>query len=416
MRRVHLPLVLAGTLAAAVASAANAAHGGSRPREYRATRTLNVPARGGGPLALVRIGAGQLGRDLEFSARTAGKWNGAVLARNPNRSICLVVSPTPSAPPSRQVCLRAGARRHKLTLDVETLGAGGRPTSRKPLDAQISRTDSRSFVAQFDPAAARIGGRRYAWRITSVWTGGGCAPSAGNPAPCTDTQPSTPVAGTLVPVHPIGCTRPRQLFVTNGPSNVRAVALTFDDGPSPYTPAVLGDLERAHVNATFFLIGRQIAGNSALVRRELRDGDVVGNHTWSHPNVSGGGSFAVSQLAPTTAAIERASGGFHPCLFRPPYGAASRALEATASSLGLTTIDWNVDPRDWSVPGTDAIVSRVVGAVRPGSIVIMHDGGGFRGETVAAVPRIIATLRRRGYQFDTVPALLGQSVIYGRAR
>jgi peptidoglycan-N-acetylglucosamine deacetylase len=412
MRRGRLPLIL--TIAAAVTIASGAAASG--PREYRATRTLSVPPASPGPLALVRIGAGQVGRNLQFSARTAGTWSAGTLARDPQRAICLVLSRSRSAAPTRQVCVRGGRRRHRLVFDVETLGPDGRTTSRRPLDGQIARSDARSLVAVFDPAAAGIGNGPYAWRVTSVWTGSGCTPAAGSPAPCTDTQPSAPVAAKLVPVKPIGCTRPRQLFITNGPSSPRAVALTFDDGPSPYTSAVLGDLERAHVNATFFLIGRQIAGNSALVRRELRDGDIVGNHTWNHANLSGGGSSAVSQLSSTSQAIERASGGFHPCLFRAPYGSASRSLEAIASSLGLTTIQWNVDPRDWSLPGTDAIVSRVVGAVRPGSIVIMHDGGGPRSETVAAVPRIIAALRRRGYQFDTVPALLDQTVVYGRAR
>jgi peptidoglycan/xylan/chitin deacetylase (PgdA/CDA1 family) len=81
--------------------------------------------------------------------------------------------------------------------------------------------------------------------------------------------------------------------------------------------------------------------------------------------------------------------------------------------MGMTTIGWNVDPRDWAAPGTDEIVARVLGAVTPGAIVIMHDGGGPRPQTVAAVPRIVAALRARGYRLVTVPQLLGFAATYG---
>jgi peptidoglycan/xylan/chitin deacetylase (PgdA/CDA1 family) len=101
-----------------------------------------------------------------------------------------------------------------------------------------------------------------------------------------------------------------------------------------------------------------------------------------------------------------------PCLFRAPYGATSPALIAEASSMGFATIQWDVDPTDWARPGTGAIYSRVVGGVRPGSIVLQHDGGGNRSQTLAALPQEIQTLRSRGYRFVTVTQLLGQRLIY----
>jgi peptidoglycan/xylan/chitin deacetylase (PgdA/CDA1 family) len=166
---------------------------------------------------------------------------------------------------------------------------------------------------------------------------------------------------------------------------------------------VLDVLKQTGVKATFFLIGQQVGGNGSLVRRELAEGHVVGNHTWDHKDVSGGNQ---GELTSTTAAIRSVS-GYTPCVFRPPYGATSSLLASQAFGLGMNTIIWDVDPTDWSQPGADAVYSRVVNNVRNGSIVLMHDGGGPRSGTVAALPRIIATLRSRGYSFKTVPDLLG---------
>jgi peptidoglycan/xylan/chitin deacetylase (PgdA/CDA1 family) len=193
------------------------------------------------------------------------------------------------------------------------------------------------------------------------------------------------------------------------------VALTFDDGPWYDTPQFLDVLERYHVVGTFFEIGEQISTygqGGAIERRMLADGDMVGDHTWSHPNVSGGGAFAAGQISSTATAIKRATRGFQPCLFRAPYGAISSGLVSLARSMGFTTIQWDVDPTDWARPGTGAIYSRVVGGARPGSIILQHDGGGNRSETLAALPQEIQTLKARGYKFVTVTQLLGQRLIY----
>jgi peptidoglycan/xylan/chitin deacetylase (PgdA/CDA1 family) len=104
--------------------------------------------------------------------------------------------------------------------------------------------------------------------------------------------------------------------------------------------------------------------------------------------------------------------GFRPCLFRPPYGAYDSTEVARARAEKMSLVTWNVDPTDWATPGADAIYQRVVGNVHSGSIVLMHDGGGNRSQTVEALPRIIATLHRRGYQLVTVSKLLGQKMVY----
>ena len=218
------------------------------------------------------------------------------------------------------------------------------------------------------------------------------------------------------PAHPealyrvSGCRSHGTLAYTHGPAR-REVAIGFDDGPAPDTSAFVTMLERSHVQATFFMIGEQV---SALYRRvllrELRNGDVLGDHTFTHPDllVSGG---VRAQLQRTIAAI-RGLTGYAPCVFRPPYGDYDQAVVQSARSLGLATVLWNIDPADYTQPGVSAIEQRVLAQVQPGSIIISHDGGGPRGQTLAAYPVIIAALRARGYRIVTIPQLLGFQPTY----
>ncbi|HEY7257056.1 MAG TPA: polysaccharide deacetylase family protein [Solirubrobacterales bacterium] len=204
----------------------------------------------------------------------------------------------------------------------------------------------------------------------------------------------------------VGCTGGGGGLVTNGPRDRDVVALTFDDGPSSYTEAFADVLREQHVQATFFEIGQEIAGREATMRRLVRDGDEIGNHTTHHQAYPG-----YADLVTTSDLIESAT-RFRPCLFRPPGGAVNGAVIDAAARAGMTTITWDVDPSDWSNPGSNAVYARVVDAVEPGSIVVMHDGGGTRADTLAALPQIIETLRRRGYRFATVTELLGHGMIY----
>jgi peptidoglycan/xylan/chitin deacetylase (PgdA/CDA1 family) len=113
-----------------------------------------------------------------------------------------------------------------------------------------------------------------------------------------------------------------------------------------------------------------------------------------------------------TLEVIRGVSGYTPCVFRPPYGAVNSSVVQTARSLGLATVLWNVDPTDWALPGTSAIVQRVLAQVQRGSIILSHDGGGPRGETLAAYPAIIGALRARGYRIVTIPELLGFRPVY----
>ena len=362
-----------------------------------------------GPLDIASAGAGQEGREFVWRVRTRGRWSARDIAAVPARHLCLLLRHRrrPGAPDAL-LCLAARHHGGSLALQYATLGAHSR---RFAVRARIQRRDRRSFSARFSPAAIGLhAGGRFRWQVQSGWSEYGVCNGA---AACTDNAPdSRSVEQQLLAVHPVTCMRSGAHFRTNGSRSRREVALTFDDGPSRYTPDVLQVLERERAPATFFLIGRQVAGGQRYVRRALADGDVTGDHTWDHADVAGGGSFARREIVSTRDAIRRA--GFDPCLFRAPGGGTSRALETEAWRLRMNTIQWDVDPRDWSQPGTDAIYRRVIGAVRPGSIVVMHDGGGPRSETVGALGRIIRTLRQRGYRLMTVPGLLGLRVEYGR--
>jgi peptidoglycan/xylan/chitin deacetylase (PgdA/CDA1 family) len=208
----------------------------------------------------------------------------------------------------------------------------------------------------------------------------------------------------------VGCSSQGTLAYRHGP-RVRAVAIGFDDGPAADTPAFVAMLERSRAHATFFVIGRQLgAAFRPTLLRELRDGDVLGDHTFTHPYLTSTGGVR-GQLLETIGAI-RSLTGYRPCVFRPPYGAYDEAVLRAARSLGLSTVLWNVDPSDYTLPGSATIRRRVLAQVQPGSIIISHDGGGFRGQTLAAYPGIIAALRARGYRIVTIPELLGYRAVY----
>jgi peptidoglycan-N-acetylglucosamine deacetylase len=208
----------------------------------------------------------------------------------------------------------------------------------------------------------------------------------------------------------VGCRSHGQSAYRHGPYG-KQVAIGFDDGPAAITPSFVAMLERDHARATFFLIGKQLSGAyRGTLLRELRDGDVLGDHTFSHPDLLRDGRVG-AQLTSTLRAI-RSLTGYTACVFRPPYGSYDQSIVSTARSLGLATVLWNVDPTDWALPGTPAIEQRVLAQVQPGSIILSHDGGGPRGQTLAAYPAIIAALRGRGYHIVTIPELLGFRSVY----
>ncbi len=178
------------------------------------------------------------------------------------------------------------------------------------------------------------------------------------------------------------------------------VALTFDDGPGAYTAPVIAALTKYGVTATFFVVGPQVVERPDLVRAEIGSGMAVGDHAWDHVDLTRLPAANVADELRRGAATITAATGRAPVCFRPPYGATNPTVVQAGSRLGLTQILWNVDPSDYLRPGAAAIVARVLASASGRGLVVgIHDGGGDRSQTVAALPAIIFGLRSRGYTF-----------------
>ncbi len=194
--------------------------------------------------------------------------------------------------------------------------------------------------------------------------------------------------------------------VTSGGSHGNELALTFDDGPGPYTQQLVATLDRLHVRATFFAIGSQEQYFSAGTIAEIKSGDVIGDHTETHPMMATLSPHEQhEELFDQMAQIE-VLGGRRPRLFRPPYGSFDATTFKELHHLHLLMILWSVDTSDYTLPGVSAIVHTALAGAKPGAIILMHDGGGNREETIAALPAIVKGLRKRGLHPVTVPQLL----------
>ena len=184
---------------------------------------------------------------------------------------------------------------------------------------------------------------------------------------------------------------------------VACVALTFDDGPGPYTDAVLDVLEAKGVKATFFVLGSHVDEHKGTVARAAADGDVIGNHSWSHADLTKTGSAqTASELDRTADAVAQATGS-RPTLLRPPFGAMSASVHAAAADRGLPLILWDVDTEDWKNRDPQITTQRALAATN-GSIILMHD---IHASTLEALPGLVDQLRARGFTLVTVPELLG---------
>ncbi|MEV6416892.1 polysaccharide deacetylase family protein [Kribbella sp. NPDC051718] len=182
------------------------------------------------------------------------------------------------------------------------------------------------------------------------------------------------------------------------------VYLTFDDGPGPtYTPQVLAILRRYGVKATFFEIGQNVRKYPSVTRKVHLQGHSVQNHTYSHPDLRKVSAATFRSQVQSADRYIRAQTKVQPRCLRPPYGGVNPTVRRRAAALGKTIRLWTVDPRDWSRPGTSIITRRVLSSVRNGSTILLHDGGGNRSQTVAALPTILRTLKARGYTFRLVP-------------
>ena len=184
----------------------------------------------------------------------------------------------------------------------------------------------------------------------------------------------------------------------------KVIALTFDDGPGPYTAHLLDVLDQYGAKATFFLIGSKVSSQANVVRSIHARGHQLGNHSWSHPELPKlpAGQIA-GEIDRTNDAIKQAT-GVTPAILRPPYGAVNGVVLEQLRLRGMSSILWSVDTRDWADRNSDIVCSRAVAGARPGAVILMHD---IHQTSVSAVPCILSALKQQGYSFVTVQGLLG---------
>jgi peptidoglycan-N-acetylglucosamine deacetylase len=364
------------------------------------------------PIGISSTTLTQNGQDLVWTVRFASPFSPSSLAAQ-HRAVCLLIERPANGSVRGHACLTGMGSRGAPGLAYAPITAAG-PGAAQAITATITRSNSRELTASFLPTEVGSSYQTLRWQVISSLRTTACTPS--HPG-CYTLSPAAPTLLALHTPQLVGCVPSGASEVFDGSSKRREIALTFDDGPDTEPPSIdfVNLLAREHVPATFFEIGRQIPEydpTGSLERAMLADGDMIGDHTWSHPDMT---LLSVSEqkaeLEMTIDAIRRRT-GFTPCLWRPPYGDVDPQLLALARSMGMLTIMWDVDPRDWALPGTSNIYEAVVSAAHNGAIVIQHFGGGPRYETLAALPQEIATLRARGYTFVTVAQLLGLRMIY----
>ncbi|MCL5260647.1 MAG: polysaccharide deacetylase family protein [Gammaproteobacteria bacterium] len=192
-------------------------------------------------------------------------------------------------------------------------------------------------------------------------------------------------------------------------SQKKLIALTFDDGPSiPYTEQVLALLEAHHAKATFFVMGGNVKLHPEILKKVFAAGNVIGNHTYTHPLITKISDSALEKELTKTNEIIFKTIHVYPVLFRPPYGMSSSRTNEVLKKLGLKKITWDymVDDYDYKKTTSEIIARSVLQHARPGAIITMHDGGTNRAKTVAALATIIPTLQQQGYELVTVADLL----------
>jgi peptidoglycan/xylan/chitin deacetylase (PgdA/CDA1 family) len=192
---------------------------------------------------------------------------------------------------------------------------------------------------------------------------------------------------------------------------VRCVALTFDDGPGPYTARLLGMLAAAGVHATFFVVGESAQDFPEEVRAELAQGHEVEDHSWSHPQLTHLDDLQVADQFTRTADEIASLDGQRPTLIRPPYGAVNERVNSVLGAQGAPEILWSVDTLDWLHRDPDSVYNRAMAGVRPGSIILMHD---IHPTTVEAVPRLLDALKAENYTLVTVSQLYGGTLQPGK--
>jgi len=196
-----------------------------------------------------------------------------------------------------------------------------------------------------------------------------------------------------------------ELRPSHTPAGQPIIYFTFDDGPAENTPDVLAALAENNAKATFFVLGGQVKAHPDLLRAEAEAGHYIANHTFSHPSLQGiARDIFMTEMTETAEIVQETVGDMFKLdgrmyLMRPPYGHTDDNTAVWARELGYDMVLWTIDPWDWNTPGTEAIVTQVLAEAQPGAIVLLHDGGGDRSQTAAALRQILPALAEQGYVF-----------------
>jgi peptidoglycan/xylan/chitin deacetylase (PgdA/CDA1 family) len=187
-------------------------------------------------------------------------------------------------------------------------------------------------------------------------------------------------------------------------SRVKCLALTFDDGPSVYTPRLLDTLKREKVKATFFVEGKQVVKHPATVKREAAEGHAVGNHTYSHPWLPGKVDAEITDELRSTSELIKKATGKYPTMFRPPYGETNDQVVYLGLQEHMAQVVWSGTTLDWSLVDSRKIEAAVLRLAKRDGIILMHD---VVPETVNVMPKVIKELKQQGYHLVSVPTLIG---------
>jgi len=357
----------------------------------------------GSPVEVAKIS--QAGKKLIFQIRTDRQVALKKLERMPNLErarasyLCFEMTRRGSKIISR-ICM-GGKKNSHHRIGITRANRVNEIYSKDTVAASVRRVAERKLVFSIDPEISRLKPAGYTWRV--VYSDGSCRPGRFN---CRSSFPVDRRKSYRVrPVQIVGCTGGDGQFITHGPRGRKRIALTFDDGPSAYTGEVLSILKRYGVKSTFFQIGQEVERYPEESRRILAQGHELANHTTHHGFYPG-----YSDLKTTNSIIERAT-GFRPCLMRPPGGGVSSSVLGAAAEAKMKVVNWDIDTSDWRLPGSGSILGQIRNA-RSGSIVLMHDGGGPRSQTIDALAAGIESLQGRGYKLVTVTELLGNEFIY----
>jgi peptidoglycan/xylan/chitin deacetylase (PgdA/CDA1 family) len=302
---------------------------------------------------------------------------------------------------SRRVCV-GGSRGSADTVGVADLDPAGAPDGQREVSAKVG-FPSPGRVRAVVPVASlglELGG--YSWGLD--FSKGICEEES--EGECSGTYSGDGESFELEKVLPVSCTGGNGEVVRRASGSGSQVALTFDDGPSPYSESAVEALKRHGARGTFFLLGQSVAGDPEMVRKMIEAGNELGNHSDTHPEYPDRQNIEAANDAIVEAT------GFRPCLFRAPYGLTNAAQSVILRKVKLDNILWDVDTNDYAGPPAEVIAETIVSQATPGSIVLLHDGGGSRPNLAPALDIAIPKLQSQGLELVTVTELLGRKFVY----